>query len=76
MHWPFLKNPLERQTMIYNDFNGMKLSALGMGNMRLPVVNGDDNVIDVVTAKEMLKYCMDNGINYYDTAYGYQGGQS
>ena len=24
--------------MIYNDFNGIKLSALGMGNMRLPVL--------------------------------------
>ena len=32
--------------MIYNDFQGMKLSALGMGNMRLPVVNGNDNCID------------------------------
>ena len=27
--------------MIYNDFNGMKLSALGMGNMRLPVCSSD-----------------------------------
>lgn len=26
--------------MIYNDFNGIKLSALGMGNMRLPVIDG------------------------------------
>ncbi len=30
--------------MIYNDFNGMKLSALGMGNMRLPVLNGNEYV--------------------------------
>lgn len=62
--------------MIYNDFNGMKLSALGMGNMRLPVVNGDDNVIDVAVTTEMIAYCMKAGINYYDTAYGYHGGQS
>ncbi|MDY2629650.1 MAG: aldo/keto reductase [Lachnospiraceae bacterium] len=62
--------------MIYNDFQGKKLSALGMGNMRLPVVNGDDSRIDVETAKKMIAYCMEHGINYYDTAYGYHGGQS
>jgi predicted aldo/keto reductase-like oxidoreductase len=62
--------------MIYNDFNGIKLSALGMGNMRLPVLNGNDSEIDVQTAKEMIAYCMKAGINYYDTAYGYHGGQS
>lgn len=62
--------------MIYNDFQGMKLSALGMGNMRLPVVDGNDSRIDVGSAKEMIVYCMEHGINYYDTAYGYHGGQS
>lgn len=62
--------------MIYNDFQGMKLSALGMGNMRLPVVDGNDSRIDVESAKEMIAYCMEHGINYYDTAYGYHGGQS
>lgn len=62
--------------MIYNDFQGMKLSALGMGNMRLPVVDGNDSRIDVKSAKEMIAYCMEHGINYYDTAYGYHGGQS
>ena len=62
--------------MIYNDFNGIKLSALGMGNMRLPVLNGNDSEIDIKTSKEMIAYCMEAGINYYDTAYGYHGGQS
>lgn len=62
--------------MIYNEFQGMKLSALGMGNMRLPVVDGNDSCIDVETAKQMLAVCMESGINYYDTAYGYHGGQS
>ena len=62
--------------MIYKNFQGMKLSALGMGNMRLPVLDGDDSRIDVKTAKEMFDYCMASGINYYDTAYGYHGGQS
>lgn len=62
--------------MIYNEFQGIKLSALGMGNMRLPVLNGNDSCIDVEAAKQMLAYCMEHGINYYDTAYGYHGGQS
>lgn len=62
--------------MIYNDFNGIKLSALGMGNMRLPVVDGNDSQIDVDAAREMIDYCMESGVNYYDTAYGYHGGQS
>ncbi|MDD6042146.1 MAG: aldo/keto reductase [Eubacteriaceae bacterium] len=62
--------------MIYNDFQGLKLSALGMGNMRLPVLDGDDNRIDFDAAKEMIVYCMTSGINYYDTAYGYHGGNS
>lgn len=62
--------------MIYNDFQGLKLSALGMGNMRLPVIGGVDNQIDKVQAKAMIAYCMEKGINYYDTAFGYHGGQS
>ncbi len=63
-------------TMIYNDFQGMKLSALGLGNMRLPVKDRDDSKIDKEAVREMIRYCMDSGINYYDTAYGYHGGNS
>ena len=62
--------------MIYNEFQDLKLSALGMGNMRLPVMNGNDNEIDVAASREMIDYCMKSGINYYDTAYGYHGGNS
>ena len=32
--------------MIYKEFQGKKLSALGMGAMRLPVVDGKNDVID------------------------------
>lgn len=62
--------------MYYNDFQDIKLSALGMGNMRLPVVNGNDSQIDKAKAEEMFDYCFEAGINYFDTAYGYHGGKS
>ncbi len=62
--------------MIYKDFQGTRLSALGMGNMRLPVVDGNERKIDVAAAAEMIDSCMRSGINYYDTAYGYHGGNS
>lgn len=48
--------------MIYNEFQGLKLSALGMGNMRLPVIDGDDNQIDVKAAEEMFAYCMESAL--------------
>lgn len=32
--------------MIYKKFQNLNLSALGMGTMRLPVIDGDDSRID------------------------------
>lgn len=62
--------------MIYRDFQGLKLSALGLGTMRLPVIDGNDADIDVAAAREMVAYAMAHGINYYDTAWGYHDGNS
>ena len=62
--------------MIYKDFKGKKLSALGMGAMRLPVEKGDDSKIDTDKTREMVAYAMEKGINYYDTAWGYHAGNS
>ena len=62
--------------MIYREFQGKKLSMLGMGAMRLPVVNGDDGVVDSAKTEEMVAYAMEHGVNYYDTAWGYHGGNS
>lgn len=62
--------------MIYRDFQDLKLSGLGMGAMRLPVIDGDDSRIDAAAAEEMVAYAMEHGVNYYDTAWGYRGGQS
>ncbi|MGX8706355.1 MAG: aldo/keto reductase [bacterium] len=62
--------------MIYRDFQGIQLSALGFGAMRLPVIDGDDSRIDEAAALSMVDTAMKNGINYYDTAWGYHGENS
>lgn len=62
--------------MIYRDFQGKKLSGLGLGMMRLPVVGGKDSVIDEAAAADMIDYAYQNGINYFDTAWGYHNGNS
>lgn len=62
--------------MIYKDFQDIKLSALGMGTMRLPVIDGVYSKIDIDAVREMVTYSMNKGINYYDTAWGYHDGQS
>ena len=62
--------------MVYKNFKNLKLSALGMGCMRLPVVDNNDSNIDEQKTAEMVAYAMKNGINYYDTAWGYHNGNS
>lgn len=62
--------------MIYSDFQGLKLSALGMGCMRLPLTDGEYSHVDKSAVKEMVAYAMSKGINYYDTAWGYHDGES
>lgn len=62
--------------MIYKDFQNLKLSALGLGCMRLPVTGSGDSNIDKETTERMIAYAMEKGINYYDTAWGYHSGNS
>lgn len=64
--------------MIYSDFKGIKLSKLGMGNMRLPSLTGTKGEfpIDYPQAHQMIDLAIKNGVNYFDTAYVYQNGDS
>ena len=60
--------------MIYNVFQDKQLSRLGFGTMRLPL--SPDGSIDEAQVKEMVRYAMDHGINYFDTAWPYHDGNS
>lgn len=62
--------------MIYKEFQGEKLSQLGFGAMRLPVIDGDDARPDKDQVFNMVETAMKSGINYYDTAWGYHDGNS
>ena len=62
--------------MIYRKFQDEQLSGLGLGMMRLPVLDGDDGKVDEAAAAEMIDYAYQKGINYFDTAWGYHSGNS
>lgn len=63
--------------MVYRDFQDIKLSALGFGAMRLPLMGGSmDGQIDEEQTAKMTAYAMEHGVNYFDTAYGYHDGKS
>ena len=60
--------------MIYKPFQDLKLSNLGFGTMRLPRL--EDSSIDQAEVDRMVDLAIQNGINYFDTAYPYHDGKS
>ena len=60
--------------MKYREACREKVSALGFGTMRLPLL--EDGSIDQEQVQRMTDYAMENGVNYYDTAYPYHNGLS
>lgn len=65
--------------MLYRTFPkipDLRVSALGLGAMRLPVLGGDVSRVDEAAFLAMVQAASEAGINYIDTAYAYHGGQS
>jgi hypothetical protein len=64
--------------MKYRNFGRLKwkVSALGFGAMRLPIIGNDAAKIDEPEAIHMIRHAIDNGLNYLDTAYPYHRGNA
>ena len=62
--------------MITNTFQDLTLSRLGFGAMRLPMMETDPSKIDEEQVFRMVDYALENGINYFDTAFPYHAGYS
>jgi hypothetical protein len=55
-----------------NPKNGDRLSVLGYGCMRFTKKGG---VVQQEKAEAEMKYAIEHGINYFDTAYRYRGNE-
>ena len=53
-----------------------KPAALGFGAMRLPILGTNTADVDIPQTVRMIRYAIDNGVNYLDTAYFYHSGNS
>jgi len=64
--------------MQYRSFGSLdfKVSALGFGAMRLPIIGEDKSKIDEKQAISLIRHALDQGVNYLDTAFPYHNGQS
>ena len=68
----------EQMEMRENPLNGDRISLLGFGCMRWPMIKDadDKDVIDQEAVNEMVDYAIEHGVNYFDTSPAYLQGQS
>jgi|SRR5574344_875923 uncharacterized protein len=67
-------DPFQVSAVDYAPEPGRKLSRLGFGMMRLPCKRG--NEIDEEVSDKLIDYAIRHGVNYFDTAWMYIGGNS
>ncbi|WP_296966897.1 aldo/keto reductase, partial [uncultured Desulfovibrio sp.] len=72
--------PAERMTCRVNPKNGDKVSLLGFGCMRFPMLPGADSPtgpeVNEQGAFALVDYAIAHGVNYFDTAWPYHRGVS
>ena len=62
--------------MMTRKFHDLTLPLLGFGAMRLPLLADGSGHVDEARTRDMVAYAMQHGLNYFDTAYPYHGGES
>lgn len=73
---PRQDDAMGRMTYRVNPKNGDKISLLGYGCMRFPTMGNDKSAIDEEMAEMIVDEAVRRGINYFDTAWPYHGGNS
>jgi predicted aldo/keto reductase-like oxidoreductase len=70
------KNPVQVKRKPYPAEPGRQLSMLGFGCMRFPILGQDTSRIDETLSEKLIDYAYRHGVNYFDTAEMYMGGNS
>ena len=70
--------PTDKMTYRKNPTTGDRVSLLGYGCMRWPMIKGKGgkDVIDQETVNRLVDYAIEHGVNYFDTAPVYLQGMS